>query len=273
MTDGVGDFAERVRRIDDRCDLAGLDEILVPLPNGAASSVTTRTVDPVSSPHVAAFFTGMRPWCDPAFSCSASAPPFVARDCCRLCRTNEFRGGASHTYASSGAREHIDHNGSEALTGKPFVVRGGCFETPVDEKSGLRPYNNTRVGKVMGIPSDHGEGLGPTTIFAFALDRRPRLPLRRFGKPELHSWQEKAIGRLDLLFVPVGGIYTIDGRAAARIAQQLAPKWVIPIALCNVLVRVQRQWFDKRLCRDVFSFDEAAGGCWLQRGPEVLALA
>jgi L-ascorbate metabolism protein UlaG (beta-lactamase superfamily) len=124
--------------------------------------------------------------------------------------------------------EHIDHNGSEAITGKPFVVRGGCFETPVDEGIRLRHWD-TPVGEVTGIPSDHGEGRGPNTIFAFTLDDVRVCHFGDFGQLELYPWQEQAIGRPDLLFIPVGGTYTIDGKTAARFAKQLAPQLVIPM--------------------------------------------
>jgi L-ascorbate metabolism protein UlaG (beta-lactamase superfamily) len=124
--------------------------------------------------------------------------------------------------------EHIDHNGSEALNGKPFVVRGGCFETPVDEGIDLRHWD-TPVGEVTGIPSDHGEGRGPNTIFAFTLGDVRVCHFGDFGQLELYPWQEQAIGRPDLLFIPVGGTYTIDGKTAARFAKQLAPQLVIPM--------------------------------------------
>ena len=38
-----------------------------------------------------------------------------------------------------------------------------------------------------------------------------------------------AIGRVDLLFVPVGGIATIDGARAAEVVRELNPRWAVPM--------------------------------------------
>jgi L-ascorbate metabolism protein UlaG (beta-lactamase superfamily) len=126
------------------------------------------------------------------------------------------------------SHEHIDHNGSEAISGTPFVLRGGCFETPVHEKTGLRRFE-TPVGEVTGISSDHGEGGGPNTIFAFTLDDLGICHFGDFGQQELHPWQKQAIGQPAMLFIPVGDHYTIDGKTAARITKQLVPQLVIPM--------------------------------------------
>ena len=50
-----------------------------------------------------------------------------------------------------------------------------------------------------------------------------------FGQAELRPEQRKAIGKIDLLFIPVGGLATIDGRAAAELVELLAPSWVVPM--------------------------------------------
>ena len=39
----------------------------------------------------------------------------------------------------------------------------------------------------------------------------------------------EAIGNIDILFVPVGGVYTVNGAGAAQIVSQIEPKMVIPI--------------------------------------------
>src|SRR5262249_37195410 len=50
-----------------------------------------------------------------------------------------------------------------------------------------------------------------------------------FGQEQLRPAQAEAIGRPDLLFVPVGGGPTIDGRAAAELADDLDATWVVPM--------------------------------------------
>jgi len=36
-------------------------------------------------------------------------------------------------------------------------------------------------------------------------------------------------GRIDILMIPVGGVYTIDGKTAIKVVHQLNPKIVIPM--------------------------------------------
>jgi L-ascorbate metabolism protein UlaG (beta-lactamase superfamily) len=41
--------------------------------------------------------------------------------------------------------------------------------------------------------------------------------------------QVKAIGKVDVLMVPVGGAYTVDGATATKVCQQLKPKIILPM--------------------------------------------
>jgi L-ascorbate metabolism protein UlaG (beta-lactamase superfamily) len=117
--------------------------------------------------------------------------------------------------------EHADHNGVEAITGSPQIVRStaGRFETP--------------VGEVVAIASEHdaeaGTRRGPNTIFVFTLDGVRVCHLGDFGQSGLRPEQREAIGAVDLLIVPVGGGPTIGAAAAADITRALAPRWVVPM--------------------------------------------
>jgi L-ascorbate metabolism protein UlaG (beta-lactamase superfamily) len=50
-----------------------------------------------------------------------------------------------------------------------------------------------------------------------------------FGQSALRPEQIEAIGEIEVLFVPVGGGATIDGRAAADVVSLLGPAWVVPM--------------------------------------------
>ncbi len=50
-----------------------------------------------------------------------------------------------------------------------------------------------------------------------------------FGQKELTAEQLEAIGDVDILFIPVGGVYTIGAREAANIIGQIEPKIAIPM--------------------------------------------
>ena len=110
--------------------------------------------------------------------------------------------------------EHVDHNGAEAITGEPAILRAtaGKLESP--------------IGEVTAVASEHdasaGTERGPNTIFAFDLDGD-------FGQRELRPEQAAALEGTELLLLPVGGGPTIGGSAAADIVEALEPRWVVPM--------------------------------------------
>jgi L-ascorbate metabolism protein UlaG (beta-lactamase superfamily) len=50
-----------------------------------------------------------------------------------------------------------------------------------------------------------------------------------FGQAELRPEQQRAIGDVDVLFVPVGGGPTVGGEASAAIVRALRPRLVVPM--------------------------------------------
>jgi L-ascorbate metabolism protein UlaG (beta-lactamase superfamily) len=117
--------------------------------------------------------------------------------------------------------EHRDHNGAETIGGDPVVIRSraGRHESP--------------LGEVLGIASEHdraaGTERGGNTIFKLSLDGLRVVHFGDFGQAGLRAEQREAIGEVDLLFLPVGGGPTLDGTAAAAIARELRPRWVVPM--------------------------------------------
>jgi L-ascorbate metabolism protein UlaG (beta-lactamase superfamily) len=117
--------------------------------------------------------------------------------------------------------EHIDHNGVESVGGDPAILRStaGALESP--------------IGEVTAIASEHDEAAGtergPNTIFAFELDGMRVCHFGDFGQRELREEQAEAIGRVELLFLPVGGGPTAGASEAAAIVERLSPRWVVPM--------------------------------------------
>ncbi len=117
--------------------------------------------------------------------------------------------------------EHLDHNGVEAIAGEPVVLRStaGRLESP--------------IGEVVAIASEHdersGTERGPNTIFVFTLGGVRVAHFGDFGQAELRLEQRAAIGEVDMVFLPVGGGPTIGAAQAARIVEELAPRWVVPM--------------------------------------------
>jgi L-ascorbate metabolism protein UlaG (beta-lactamase superfamily) len=117
--------------------------------------------------------------------------------------------------------EHIDHNAVETIDGEPTLIRSlaGTHESP--------------LGNVVAIASEHddaaGTERGPNTIVVFDLDGIRVAHFGDFGQAALRPEQRARLDGIDLLFIPVGGGFTIDGATAAGIAQDLAPSWVVPM--------------------------------------------
>jgi L-ascorbate metabolism protein UlaG (beta-lactamase superfamily) len=117
--------------------------------------------------------------------------------------------------------EHGDHNAVEVIGGVTQTIRSsaGTFDTP--------------AGRVVGIASEHdavaGTKRGANVIYLLETDGIRVCHMGDFGQTGLRAEQRDAIGRVDLLFVPVGGMATIDGRAAAQLVEQLSPSWVVPM--------------------------------------------
>jgi L-ascorbate metabolism protein UlaG (beta-lactamase superfamily) len=116
--------------------------------------------------------------------------------------------------------EHGDHNGVETIAGDPVVIRAtpGTHASP--------------IGEVIGVASEHdtvaGIERGPNTIYVFDLDGLRVAHFGDFGQSVLREEQAKAIGTVDLAFLPVGGGPTIGGSLAHGIAREIGARWVVP---------------------------------------------
>ena len=116
--------------------------------------------------------------------------------------------------------EHKDHNNIKAVSGDPFVIDGpGEYE-----KGGV---------KITGIASFHdendGKDRGMNTMFVVEIDGMRVAHLGDLGQNALSDVQRELLGNVDILMVPVGGVYTIDGTTAASIVNTIGPKIVIPM--------------------------------------------
>ena len=118
------------------------------------------------------------------------------------------------------SHEHPDHNNAKGVSGSPFVA---SFPGEYEVKNIF----------IKGIPSFHdnsqGKERGQNTIFTIAAEDMRLCHLGDLGQKELTSEQVDKIGEVDVLFIPVGGVYTIDAKEASAIVSQIEPKIVIPM--------------------------------------------
>lgn len=120
---------------------------------------------------------------------------------------------------------HQDHNNASCVTpteeGKtPFVISGpGEYEI-----SGVN---------IVGIASFHddkgGTERGKNTIYHTTVDEINFVHLGDLGQKKLTQDQVEALSACDVLFIPVGSVYTISGKEAPDIIAQIEPKIIIPI--------------------------------------------
>jgi len=115
------------------------------------------------------------------------------------------------------SHDHFDHNNVSAVRGNPEIARG------TTEIKGI---------KFRGIPTYHdeakGQQRGKNTIFCFEVDGTKVCHLGDLGHT-LGDKQIAEIGEVDILLIPVGGLYTINAMAASQICDQLKPRVIIPM--------------------------------------------
>lgn len=128
---------------------------------------------------------------------------------------------------------HDDHAQPEVLAEKGRVFQGLNLSkdgkrtdwNPVDEK-----VLTTRV-RTLGTYHDTLAGMqrGKNAIWVVEADGLVFCHLGDLGH-ELTDAQVKAIGPVDVLMVPVGGIYTINGEQAKKVVARIKPKrFVLPM--------------------------------------------
>lgn len=117
------------------------------------------------------------------------------------------------------SHEHFDHNNVAAVKGNPEVVR----------QAGRSVVKGIELKGVASSHDDAGGSMrGGNIIFCFELDGVAVCHLGDLGH-RLDDKQLKEIGRVDVLFVPVGGNYTIDARVATEVCNQLKPGVIFPM--------------------------------------------
>jgi len=117
------------------------------------------------------------------------------------------------------SHQHADHNYIKDIIGSPFVVSGpGEYDI-----KGIR---------ILGITTFHdetnGSKRGGNTIYQIVMDNLVLLHCGDLGH-KFTTEQAEEVGSPDVLFIPVGGFYTVNSHIASEIVASLEPKIVIPM--------------------------------------------
>ncbi len=122
------------------------------------------------------------------------------------------------------SHHHEDHNAVTKVSGtarrqKPFVIdQLGEYEVGGISVFGVSSFHD----------SNQGVERGRNTIFTVLVDDILVCHLGDLGH-ELTAEQITAIGDVDVLLCPVGGVFTIDPALAVKTIQSLEPSIVIPM--------------------------------------------
>lgn len=134
--------------------------------------------------------------------------------------------------------QHKDHNNLKKISGNYFLI----------EKPGEYEIKNVFI---QGIPSFHdnsfGKERGENIIFTIESEDLRICHLGDLGQKELSEEQLENIGEVDILMIPVGGVYTISAKEAFSIMNQLEPKITIPMHFKIKNLKIELEGIEKFL--------------------------
>lgn len=110
---------------------------------------------------------------------------------------------------------HRDHDNVSSVIGRSVVINS----------AGAHRAQETVFCGTLG---SHGKSRGNIVIFTWEMDKVKLCHLGDLGE-ELSPEQVREIAPVDVLFVPVGGFYTIDAAGAREAAERLQARVVIPM--------------------------------------------
>ncbi|MCD6283747.1 MBL fold metallo-hydrolase [bacterium] len=115
---------------------------------------------------------------------------------------------------------HHDHDNVKTIGGEPFIVDGpGEYEIKGIKIKGVDSFHDDNKGKERGL----------NTIYVMEVDGIKVCHLGDLGQKHLFNSQVEELSQVDVLMIPVGGVYTINGKEAIEIINQIDPKVVIPM--------------------------------------------
>lgn len=129
------------------------------------------------------------------------------------------------------SHHHFDHDAVDRIGGNPIVK-----DTP-------QPLSVAGFS-ICGYPAFHdevqGAKRGPNTIFSIEADGQRFVHCGDLGHVPDDATIE-ALKGADVLMIPVGGIFTVDGKTAWAITKRIAPKVVVPMhyAVPNLTFRLE----------------------------------
>jgi len=114
---------------------------------------------------------------------------------------------------------HADHNQTGLVKNVRKVIDGpGEYEVMGVSVLGFTSFHDEKKGSLRG----------KNTIFVFEADGLRLAHLGDLGESLTHE-QLSQLGNIDVLFIPVGGEYTIGPKEAVRVVGEVDPFFIIPM--------------------------------------------
>lgn len=116
--------------------------------------------------------------------------------------------------------DHKDHNYLAGVGGDYFLIQGpGEYEV--------------KQVFVYGVPGFHdasnGNERGENVMYVLESEGLSLAHLGDIGQAELTQEQMEHLEGVDILVLPVGGVYTVNAKQAAALVSQIEPRIIIPI--------------------------------------------
>lgn len=133
---------------------------------------------------------------------------------------------------------HFDHNNKSAVSGNYFLIEGpGEYEIKGVFVQGIHSWHDDKAGRERGA----------NTIYSIEIEEMRICHLGDLGQKELSAEQLERIGAVDILMIPIGGIYTINASTAFKIMSQIEPKITIPMHYALPKLKIKLESLDKFL--------------------------
>ncbi len=117
------------------------------------------------------------------------------------------------------SHQHYDHNNVAAVEGHPLII----------DKEGFYTFDGVEVTGIKSFHDDEGGAVrGENIIFKFRMDGLDVCHLGDIGESCTAELLEQILP-IDILLIPVGGKYTIDGEQAREYVDRIMPSIVIPM--------------------------------------------
>ncbi len=120
------------------------------------------------------------------------------------------------------SHDHDGHNGVESITREKefFLVDGpGEYEIKGIYIRGMKSFHDSVEGKKHGI----------NTVYVVRCENVNLCFMGDFGEKEIRPELKEELGKIDVLFVPIGGETVLDAEEARNVINQIEPAFSIPM--------------------------------------------